>query len=68
MTKYLQGLEKRFRNPLFLTAFAGIVYNLLKHLGVSIPETDFRTIADVISYLFMGAGIYASYDAKQGKI
>jgi len=52
----------RIKNPLFIMALSGLIYNALKYFGINIPDDEFRTFVDIVSYLLLGAGVYTSYE------
>jgi hypothetical protein len=58
----LNTIKDRIKNPLFRLALVGFVYQMLRQSGIEIDEQSFRTGADIISWLFVGSGVYASFD------
>jgi uncharacterized membrane protein len=54
-------LIKRFKNPLFLVALAGLIYQVLQGFGVKIDQLQFKSVVDLISYVLIGSGIYSSF-------
>lgn len=55
-------MKKRVKNPIFLLAVSGLVYQALPLIGVHLPENTFRTLIDCVSYVLIGTGVYSSFD------
>lgn len=60
-------MKKRFKNKLFLLAFAGLLYQVLHSLHIDIAPATYQTAVDLISYLLMGVGIYHTFESGEGK-
>ena len=58
-----EKLVTRLRNPAFLLALAGLIYQILESFGIQIPKETYREAVDVISYVFIGVGVYSSFDS-----
>lgn len=52
---------KRFKNPVFLVALCGLIYQILQGFGVKIDQLQFKNVVDLVSYIFIGSGIYSSF-------
>jgi hypothetical protein len=63
----MKDVKKRIKNPLFLLAVAGLVYQGLPHIGVNLELGTFQTIVDVITYAAIGTGIYSTFNHKEGE-
>ena len=61
-----KNMKKRLRNPIFIIALVGVVYQLCQKYGVNIDENLLKDIVDILSYLFIGVGVYSTFD-KEGE-
>ncbi|MGE5328242.1 MAG: hypothetical protein ACM3KR_01885 [Deltaproteobacteria bacterium] len=58
----MKNMKKKLTNPLFLIALFGFIYQVLQYFGIKIPDADFKTFVDLISYIVIGTGVYSTYD------
>lgn len=59
-------MSNRFKNPTFLLAIAGLVFQALnKKYNLSLGE--FQMYADLASYALIGTGIYSTFDKGKNK-
>lgn len=61
----LESLQKRIKNPIFLLALASFIYKLTNAIGIEIDYELFMEFVDIITWLFLGLGVYKSFDAPQ---
>lgn len=60
-------MNKRFKNPIFLIAVSGLVYQALQQSNINIELGTYQQLVDVISYAAIGTGIYSTFDKKEGE-
>lgn len=62
-------MKKRLTNKLFLTAIAGLFYQVFKDYHIA-PElmTHYQEIIDALCYALMGFGIYSTFDGKEDDV
>jgi Small integral membrane protein len=56
----MENLLIRLKNPVFLLALAGLIYQFLPTVGITIDMGTYQTLVDVISYAFIGIGVYSN--------
>lgn len=57
-------MNKRFKNPIFLLAVAGLIYQALQQSNINIELGTYKDLIDVISYAAIGTGIYSTLDKE----
>lgn len=57
----MDQFAKRLKNPVFLAAFAGFTYQILKNYGIAPSEDMWLAGFDLLTYALIGTGIYSSY-------
>ncbi|MGF9893328.1 hypothetical protein ABEX78_32360 [Priestia megaterium] len=57
-------MVKRLKNPAFLLGAASLVYHLLSQY-IKLDESTFKTAVDLLTYLFIGSGIYTSFHSDE---
>jgi len=55
-------IVNRLKNKIFLLALAGFVYQVLSNYGVALPSEMWKIGCDVVSYIFIGTGIYSTFE------
>lgn len=46
-------------------ALASVVYTILTKFEIKLTADEFKIYIDLISYLFLGIGVYTSFDKKE---
>jgi uncharacterized membrane protein len=57
-------MKKRFKNPVFLIAVAGLLYQALQQANIKLDLGTYQQLVDVISYIAIGTGIYSKFENK----
>lgn len=60
----MREFKQRASNPYFILAFAALVYQILQKSGIEIDATLYRDAVDILSYAFIGTGIYKTFNVK----
>lgn len=53
--------KKRVKNQLFIAATAGLAYQIMTQFGVAPDEDIYKTTIDIVSFAFIGAGVYSTF-------
>lgn len=57
--------KKRVKNPLFIAAAAGLAYQIMAQFGVAPDEAMYKTAIDIVSFVFIGAGVYSTFPKSE---
>lgn len=57
-------MNKRFKNPVFLIAVTGLIYQALQQSNINIELGTYKELVDVISYAAIGTGIYSTFNKE----
>jgi uncharacterized membrane protein len=61
----MKEFKKRLKNRAYLLALSGLIYLLLRHLGLNIEIGIFQTLFDVIAFPIIGYGIHSTFGVEQ---
>jgi hypothetical protein len=61
----MNEIKRRLKNPYFILAGASLIYKVLESFHIAPDIQVYQSFIDLATYIFIGVGIYHTFDAKE---